>query len=95
MISNLVLQNTVDGLKKITKSDMTVLDATGHELASTVSGKAVFGDVVHSFIDSDKESQIIEGDFFLKIYDEDRVNYVLVVMGDNKETQIIGKMACL
>ena len=36
MISNQILQNTIDGLKGISKVDFSVLDAEGKELASTL-----------------------------------------------------------
>ena len=35
MISNQILQNTIDGLKGISKVDFSVLDTEGKELAST------------------------------------------------------------
>ena len=36
MISNQILQNTIDGLKGISKVDFSVLDTEGKELASTL-----------------------------------------------------------
>ena len=35
MISNQILQNTIDGLKEITRIDLCVLDMEGQVLAST------------------------------------------------------------
>ena len=35
MISNQILQNTIDGLKGISKVDFAVLDTEGKELAAT------------------------------------------------------------
>lgn len=93
MISNLVLQNTVDGLKEITKAEMSVFDASGNELVATGFGKAGLGGEVLSFLNQAKDSKSVDGNYFYKIYDEDRVNYVLVVMGDGEDTQIVGKMA--
>ena len=36
MISNQILQNTIDGVKGITKIDLSVVDADGNVLAETV-----------------------------------------------------------
>ena len=45
MISNQILQNTIDGLKSIARVDLCVMDADGKEVASTAdmgsSSKAV------------------------------------------------------
>ena len=35
MISNQILQNTIEGLKNITRVDFCVMDADGKEMAST------------------------------------------------------------
>ena len=35
MISNQILQNTIDGVKGITKIDLSVVDADGNVLAET------------------------------------------------------------
>ena len=43
MISNQILQSTLDGLKQITRVDMCVVDTEGVMLASTFDGKRTFG----------------------------------------------------
>ena len=35
MISNQILQNTIDGIKGITKNDLCIMDTEGNVLAST------------------------------------------------------------
>lgn len=37
MISNQILQNTIDGLKEITRIDLCVMDTDGKTLATTFS----------------------------------------------------------
>ena len=39
MISNQILQNTIEGLKGITRIDFCVMDTDGKSLASTFSGE--------------------------------------------------------
>lgn len=43
MISNQILQNTIDGLKGITRIDLCVLDMEGQTLASTEAQPENFG----------------------------------------------------
>ena len=38
MISNQILQNTIEGLKSITRIDLCIMDTDGKVLASTFSG---------------------------------------------------------
>ena len=37
MISNQILQNTIEGLKAITRTDICVMDTEGKALAATIS----------------------------------------------------------
>lgn len=39
MISNQILQNTIDGLKTITRIELSVMDSEGKVLATTEEGK--------------------------------------------------------
>lgn len=38
MISNQILQNTIEGLKSITRIDLGVMDTDGKTLANNISG---------------------------------------------------------
>ena len=38
MISNQILQNTIDGLKNITRIELAIVDTEGHVLATTTEG---------------------------------------------------------
>lgn len=50
MISNQILQNTIDGLKGITRIDLCVLDMEGQVLASTEKQPESLGAEVAAFI---------------------------------------------
>ena len=78
MISNQILQSTLDGLKQITRVDMCVVDTEGVMLASTFDGKADFRDAVVSFENSPAESQVISNYQFFKVLDEGHLEYVLI-----------------
>ena len=78
MISNQILQNTIDGLKGISRVDFCVLDTEGKELAATFDHVQDCGTAVSSFVESPADSQVIQGCQFFKIFDEQRLEYVLL-----------------
>ena len=57
MISNQVLQNTIDGLKGITRIDLCVIDTEGKVLASTFPEADAYTGSVLAFIDSPADSR--------------------------------------
>ena len=61
MISNQILQSTIDGLKAITRIDLSVMDTEGNVIASTYSDTGEYESAVHAFVDSPAESQVVPG----------------------------------
>ena len=93
MISNQILQSTIEGIKKIARVDLCVIDVDGKILANTCAKE---GDVVaHAriFAESEEDSENIKGYQFHKIYDEQQLQYILVVFGDSDEVVTLGNMA--
>lgn len=66
MISNQILQNTIDGVKGITKIDLSVVDADGNVLAETAGDSEDYCATVKIFADSPADSQAILGYQFLR-----------------------------
>ena len=93
MISNQILQNTIDGLKGISRVDFCVLDTEGKELAATFENVQDWGDAVLSFVESPADSQVIQGCQFFKIFDEQRLEYVLLADGESEDVYMLGKIA--
>ena len=92
MISNQILQNTIEGLKAITRIDLCVSDIDGNVLATTDVDITYKGEEVLSFANSPADSQVILGHQFFKIFDENQLEYVLIATGDNDDIYMIGKM---
>ncbi len=92
MISNQVLQNTIDGLKAITRIDIFVMDTEGKVLASTTSGAEEYEKAVLAFVESPADSQVLQGVQFFKVFDEHQLEYILLVKGENDDAYMIGKM---
>lgn len=93
MISNQMLQNTIDGLKGITRIDLCVMDTDGKPLASTFAEQGHYEDAVSSFAGSPAESQVIQGYQFFKIFDEHQLEYILLAGGGSEDVYMIGKLA--
>ena len=93
MISNQILQNTIEGLKAITRIDLGVMDTDGKTLATTFTEPADYGNAVLSFVESPAESQVIQGFQFFKIYDEHQLEYILIANGGSEDVYMVGKIA--
>lgn len=93
MISNQILQNTIEGLKSITRIDLCIMDTDGKVLVSTFSGAEGHEEAVCSFVDSPADSQVVSGYQFFKVYDDSRLEYVLIVNGGSEDVYMIGKIA--
>lgn len=93
MISNQILQNTLDGLKTITRIDLSVVDMEGKTLATTFSQPRDCVKEVKAFVESPAESQVIQNFQFFKVYDEQQLEYVLIANGENDDVYMVGKMA--
>ncbi len=93
MISNQVLQNTLEGLKEISRTELCVIDTEGKVLATTFADYVVNQADVQAFADSQAESQLIKGYQYFKVCDDHQLEYILVVHGEDENTYMIGKLA--
>ena len=93
MISNQILQQTVDGLKEITKIDLYVADMEGNILAETAQSAENMKESIQNFVDSPADSQALRNNQFFKVYDEGQLEYVVVSKGEGEETYTIGRIA--
>ncbi|SHK50916.1 PucR family transcriptional regulator [Hespellia stercorisuis] len=93
MISNQILQNTIEGLKSISRIDFCVLDVEGKLLASTLEETSNYESAVTAFVASPAESQVLQGCQFFKIFDEQQMEYVLLASGETEDVYMIGKLA--
>jgi len=92
LISNQILQNTIDGIKGITKIELCVMDTEGNSLAETTVDSRDYSDLIRSFVDSPADSQALQGYQFFKVYDEAQLEYIVVAKGDSEEVYTIGKL---
>lgn len=94
MISNQILQETVDGIKAITKVDLVVMDVDGRTLAKTTEeNPSDYEDAIVAFAQSPVESQSLLGYQFFKVSDDKQLEYVILAEGDTDTTFMVGRMA--
>ena len=93
MISNQILQSTIEGLKGITRAELAVIDIDGKVLASTFKENINYHEAAAGFTQSPADSQEISGYQFFKVYDELQIEYILVAQGTTEDTYTVGKIA--
>ena len=93
MISNQILQNTIEGLKAIGRVELCVIDSEGKTLAETLPDLLKNSSTALEFAKSPADSQDVGGNQYFKIYDERQLEYMLIAMGTGENVYMVGKMA--
>ena len=93
MVSNQVLQNTIDGIKDITRLEICIMDADGREVVSTAPVFEEASKAIPDFAVSPADSQSAGPFQFFKVLEDQQLEYVLVVYGDTDNTLLVGRMA--
>ena len=93
MISNQILQNTIDGLKGITRIDLCIIDVEGKVLAATFPEADQYIEPAQAFVESPADSQVVNGYQFFKVFDEHQLEYILLASGDSDDVYMVGKIA--
>ena len=93
MITNQVIQKSLDELKEITGVDLAVMELNGAQAASTFPTDDISSVTIRSFIDSEVEDDLNGQHHFYKISDDGVTNYVLIVKGTDERSEMIGRVA--
>lgn len=91
MISSQILQSTIEGLKNIARVELSVLDTDGKEVAATTD-MSDCSEQAAEFVKSPADSQEIQGHQYFKIFDEQQMEYVLVVRGSGEDVYTVGRL---
>ncbi len=92
MVSNQVLQKTIDGMTSITQIGLAVLDPEGGVLASNVENSKIYMESSKAFAESEAESQVLNGGFYIKVFEEENLEFVAVCEGDSDNAIMTGKI---
>ena len=93
MVSNQVLQNTIEGIKEISHLELGIMDSDGREVAVTAPVFANAASAIPDFANSPADSQSAGPYQFFKVMDEQQLEYVIVVYGETDSSLLIGRMA--
>ena len=93
MISNQILQNTIDGLKNITRIDLCIIDTEGKILATTFSEADRYVSPAMALVDSPADSQVVSGCHFFKVYVDGELEYVLLTKSSAEDAYMVGRLA--
>ena len=93
MISNQIIQTSIDELKAITKVDIYVFDLDGIKVAATTEDIEISSEIITGFAASPADSQVVGGYHFLKVLDDSEVAYVLASRSNNDDAYMVGKIA--
>ena len=93
MISNQILQSTIEGLKNIARIDLCVCDTDGNMLAFTFGDQEITTETIVNFTLSPADSQVVAGFQFFKVFDEHQLEYVMLAKGGSDDVYMVGKIA--
>ena len=95
MISNQILQETINGMKEVTGIDLCILDLSGRIVVTTMEITDALAQHAEEFADSMAESQVIDGFQYFKIFDDQRLEYILLATGMSENAYTVGKLAVM
>lgn len=93
MITNHIIQKSIDDLRTITKVDVTVFDTDGNMLATTQDIQDMNIEMIRSFADSPADSQVVGALHLLKVIQEEAVMYIIVTRGASEDAYMVGRIA--
>ena len=95
MISNQILQETISGMKEVTGIDLCILDLSGRIVVTTMEITDALAQHAEEFADSMAESQVIDGFQYFKIFDDQRLDFILLATGMSENAYTVGKLAVM
>ena len=92
MLSNQIIQKSLDELNAITKIELEVYDLEGTKIAGTPTETGAEPHIVRMFAESAAETQELNNKWFMKVHDEGKDLYVLVAGGEGQHAYQVAKI---
>lgn len=92
MLSNQIIQKSLEELNAITKIELDVYDLEGTKIAGTSSETEVEPHIIRIFAESAAETQELNNKWFMKVHDDGKDFYVLVASGDGQHVYQVAKI---
>lgn len=93
MISNQIIQTSIEELRAITKVEIYVFDLDSMKVASTTDEIEISREIITGFAVSPADSQVVGGYHFLKVMDDSEIAYVLAAKSANDDAYMVAKIA--
>ena len=93
MISNQIIQTSIEELRAITKVEIYVFDLDGMKVASTTDEIEISREIITGFAVSPADSQVVGGYHFLKVLDDSEIAYVLAAKSADDDAYMVAKIA--
>ena len=93
MISNQIIQTSIEELRAITKVEIYVFYLDGMKVASTTDEIEISREIITGFAVSPADSQVVGGYHFLKVLDDSEIAYVLAAKSANDDAYMVAKIA--
>ena len=92
MLSNQIIQKSLEELNAITKIELDIYDLEGNKIAGTSSETEVEPHIIRIFAESAAETQELNNKWFMKVHDDGKDLYVLVASGDGQHAYQVAKI---
>lgn len=92
MAYNQMLQNTIEGVKAIARTDLCIMDSDANIIASTKGAVDEYKDSAMAFVKSPAEIQVVSGNQYFKIMENGQLEYIMLMCGDSDDLYTIGKL---
>ena len=86
MITNQILQSSLNDLKGITRVDLGLFDLNGEVVVATANMQGPESAIIVAFAESAADSQMIGSFHLLKVKEEQELIYILVAQGFGEDT---------
>ena len=94
MITNQIIQVTIEGLKNILRYDITVIDRNSRIVATTEAEEPVYmKEFVSGIVSSYAENLQIQGNLYFRVLDNQVTEYIIVISGEDEDAFKVGKLA--
>ena len=93
MVSSQIIRGCLEQLKTITKVEFCVQDISGNVVVQTEGAEAPDKNMAAGFAQSAADSQIVGNNYYLKVMDDDELQFVLTAQGTAEHTFMVAKIA--
>lgn len=93
MISNQIIQETIDDLYDITKVNFWVSDLNGIFVAATYANAEIEKEVVSSLLSSVADNIEVQNNHYFKVYDQKKPMFILAALNGSQDAYSMGKVA--